>query len=201
ATLKVLWVNKDGNFSGPLTRSNDTPREVICFFGGTEKLATASSGYVPITDPPVTGPIGTLGGDLFSPNHDFHLHFPSGSVTQTVHITYTRYLAGMRPLAGFHIFPFTLTAADEKGNPVTRFLQPYTLKLTYTEDDLRLLGVGEDSLQLLYWHNARWQSLLPCIGCGIDTLNNQVTLVANHFTEFTLAAGHRLYLPLVLRNP
>ncbi len=201
ATLKVLWVSPDGNFSGLLPRSNDTPREVICFFGGTEKLATASSGYVPITEPPVIGSIGTSGGDLISPNRDFHLHFPSGSVTQTVHITYTRYLAGMRPLAGFHIFPFTLIATDENGNPVTHFLQPYTLKLTYTEDDLRLLGVGEDSLQLFYWHNARWQSLLPCLDCGIDTRNNQVTLVANHFTEFTLAASHQLYLPLVLRNP
>ncbi|NMC03035.1 MAG: hypothetical protein GYA30_11765, partial [Chloroflexi bacterium] len=156
---------------------------------------------VPITTPPVIGSIGTSGGDLFSPNRDFHLHFPSGSVTQTVHLTYTRYLAGMRPLAGFHIFPFTLTAADEKGNPVTHFLQPYTLKLIYTEDDLRLLGVGEDSLQLFYWHNARWQSLLPCLDCSIDTRTNQVTLVANHFTEFTLAASRQLYLPLVLRNP
>jgi hypothetical protein len=200
ATLKVLWVSQAGDFSGLLARSNDTPREVICFFGGTEKLATVSSGYVPITEPPVTGTIGTGGGTLIGPLGDFHVQFPSGSVTRTITLTYTRYWAGSRPLAGFHIFPFTLIATDGNGNPVTQFLLPYTLVLTYTEDDFRPLGVGEETLRLLYWHNGGWQNLLPCLGCGIDTRANRATLVANHFTEFTLAASHKLYLPLVLRN-
>jgi hypothetical protein len=57
-------VNRDGSFSGFVYWSQPEIKEVLCLFAGTDKLATASSGYVPVhnpNDPPAQC------SELFSP--------------------------------------------------------------------------------------------------------------------------------------
>ncbi len=51
-SAQIVYTDRDGNFMGYLNDRNQMPlREVICLFAGTDKLASASSGYVRLHDP------------------------------------------------------------------------------------------------------------------------------------------------------
>ena len=70
-----------------------------------------------------------------------------------------------------------------------------------------LPGINEADLNLAFWNGSAWVNVLPCVGCGVDTVNNRLTAVLDHFTEFALLSGvptagdgkTRVYLPAVLR--
>jgi hypothetical protein len=101
---------------------------------------------------------------------------------------------------------FTLEARDGNGNLVTHFNKPYTLVISYTDEQLAALGVAEADLNLAFWDGSAWVNVLPCGGCGVDTVNNRLTAVLDHFTEFALVGSvatgdgkSRVYLPVVLR--
>lgn len=107
---------------------------------------------------------------------------------------------GLRPVRSFNGAATTLT-----GQAVTTFLKPYTLSIPYTDAQLAAAGVTDPAtLTVLYWNGAEWRPMLPCAGCGVDTANRVVTVVADHFTEFALAGQgnnsglqNPLYLPMV----
>ena len=78
--------------------------------------------------------------------------------------------------------------------------------ISYTDEQLAALGVDEADLNLAFWDGSAWVNVLPCAGCGVDTVNNRLTAVLDHFTEFALAGSvaavdgkSRVYLPVVLR--
>jgi len=62
-------------------------------------------------------------------------------------------------------------------------------------------------LNLAFWNGNAWVKVLPCAGCGVDTVNNRLTAVLDHFTEFALLSGLpsvgdgkiRVYLPMARR--
>src|SRR4029079_9066094 len=113
-------------------------------------------------------------------------------------------------LGGMHSagLSFTLEARDGNGNLISHFDKPYTLVLSYTDEQLAALGIAEADLNLAFWNGGAWVNVLPCAGCGVDTVKNRLTAVLDHFTEFALLGGElpasgdgksRVYLPMVRR--
>ena len=95
-----------------------------------------------------------------------------------------------------------MEARDGSGQPVIQFALPYTLVISYTDEELAALGLSEDSLNVAFWNGSAWVDVLPCAGCSVDTVNNRITVVLDHFTEFALvgtAAETKVFLPLVRR--
>ena len=54
----------------------------------------------------------------------------------------------------------------------------------------------EENLNLYYWNGSAWVGVLPCAGCSLDTVNNHITAVLDHLTEFALL-GSPLAAPAV----
>ena len=79
--------------------------------------------------------------------------------------------------------------------------------ISYTDEQLATLGIAETDLNLAFWNGSAWVNVLPCAGCGVDTVNNRLTAVLDHFTEFAFLSGVptagdgkiRVYLPLARR--
>jgi hypothetical protein len=115
----------------------------------------------------------------------------------------------MHPLGSAHSagHSFLLEAHDSAGQPITQFAQPYTLVISYTDEQLAALGIDETDLNLAFWNGSAWVNVLPCAGCGVDTINNRLTAVLDHFTEFAFLSGVptvddgkiRVYLPMARR--
>lgn len=132
------------------------------------------------------------------------LSFPPNAVTTPITISYSGLVTPTQSLGSAHSagHSFLLEAHDSDGQPVTQFAQPYTLVISYTDEELAALGINEADLNLAFWDGSAWVNVLPCAGCGVDTVNNRLTAVLDHFTEFALvgrAAAGKVYLPLVVR--
>jgi len=120
-----------------------------------------------------------------------------------VGLLYTQQTTTTQSLGNFQFAgrTFQLGATDSNGQPVTQFNQSYTLTIHYSEADWQAAGISEAGLNLIYWNGSQWAALLPCVGCGVDTVNNVLTVVLDHFTEFALVGSrYQLYLPLVRKG-
>lgn len=175
----------------PTTDQRGVERGSTCDIGAYEYLGIATGAVPP-----------TTGGTIALADGTFTIIFPPNAVATTVTITYTQALTPAQPhptgRIGLHYF--TLEARDGGGNLITTFNQPYTLTLTYTDAELAVAHIDEGTLNLAFWNGAVWVDMLPCGGCGIDTVNNRVTIVANHFSDFWLSGQTtRLFLPLAVR--
>jgi hypothetical protein len=72
--------------------------------------------------------------------------------------------------------------------------------VTYADADWQSAGVAvETELNLYYWDGQQWRAILPCAGCSQDVVNNRITVVLDHLTEFALLADGRSqhYLPFL----
>jgi trimeric autotransporter adhesin len=137
------------------------------------------------------------------------LTFLPGAVSTPVNIIYAPLSMPAHPLGGTFtsLRVFSLEARDSNYQLVTHFAKPYTLTISYTDEQLAALGVDEADLNLAFWDGSNWVNVLPCAGCGVDTTNNRLTAVLDHFTEFALLSGvpaagdakSRVYLPVMLR--
>jgi thermitase len=129
------------------------------------------------------------GGSLLSVDKDTALEFPPGAISTTTIITHTLTASPSNP-AGDLVFAnrsCILEATDAGGNPVTQFDLPYTLTLHYQDSDWQNAGISdENNLNLYYWNGSQWEAILPCVGCSLDTANNVLVAVLDHFTEFGL---------------
>lgn len=147
------------------------------------------------------------GGSLTSPDGSLSIQFPPGAVNTPLTLTYTPQTQPQTVTGTNWLRGFILKATDGSGNPVNQFQQNYTLRLTYTDEQLAQRGISESTLNVVYWNGSQWVKMLPCTDCGIDTVNNVITVVANHFTEFALTGGVvvvppptiYVYLPLIVR--
>ena len=142
------------------------------------------------------------GGSLTTNDGSFRIDFPSNAVTTTVNVVYTGLTQPSQPVPAGHISirPFTLEAFTGGGQSVTQFQQPYTFTIQYTHDQLRALGIDETSLNVAYWNGSGWVSLLPCAGCSIDPVNDRITIVSHHFTEYVLSGTNFLInLPIITK--
>ncbi|HID86348.1 MAG TPA: peptidase S8 [Anaerolineae bacterium] len=128
------------------------------------------------------------GGSLLSADGDTTLDFPPGAVSTTTTITHTLTAAPSNPPD--NLIPancYILEGTDAGGSPVTRFSLPYTLTLRYQDSDWQEAGINDEStLNLYYWNGSQWEGVLPCAGCSLDTVNNELVAVLDHFSEFGL---------------
>jgi len=129
------------------------------------------------------------GGSLSADHGHLTLDFPPEAVTNSTTVTYTPNASPGNP-TGSLIFAnksFDLEATDGGGDPVTQFDSPYTLTLRYQDSDWQNAGISnENSLNLYYWNGSQWQAVLPCVDCSLDTVNNVLVAVLDHFSEFGL---------------
>jgi hypothetical protein len=150
--------------------------------------ARPSAGFArwgaPISLGNVTPQGGTVdGGDGVS------ISFPAGAVGGDTMVVYSPQSgpAHTVPPGQAALRAFRFEASNAAGQPVTTFAKPYTLRVRYTDQMLTATGVKDPStLTLVYWNGSAWVRMLPCQGCGVDTAQKVVTVVANHFTEFAL---------------
>ena len=165
--------------------------------GGTSNVQTFTIGFATGTIDPSSG-----GSVIASDNNgSSRIDFPANAVTGLTTVTYTYMSAPSHALPGGSVAlrSFTLEARDNAGQLVTQFLRSYTITLTYTDVQVAALGVSEANLNVAYWNGTAWITMLPCSGCSLDTVNNRVTIVSDHFTEFALAGRSKLFLPLILK--
>ncbi|MFL5800496.1 MAG: LVIVD repeat-containing protein, partial [Roseiflexaceae bacterium] len=171
--------------------------------GGSEPTSPLPPPTEPTPVPPAGPTVSPAGGQVASPDGTVRLDFPAGAVSGTVAVTYTSPIALVHPLSDDRaiVHSFRLEARAGDGQPVTRFAQPFTMVISYTDTQLAALGVSEVNLNLAYWDGTAWIDALPCAGCGVDTDHNRVTVVLDRFGEFVLVANreHRVFVPLISR--
>lgn len=154
--------------------------------------------------------ITSAGGQLINFDGSVSLQFPAGAVTEPITLTYAGLFAPTHaPGAGkTAVKSFLLEARDAAGRPVVQFAQPYTLTISYTDQQISALGINEADINIAFWDGTAWVDLLPCIGCGLDTAANRITAVVDHLTEFILynkpqaipqPAKRNVFLPLMQR--
>jgi hypothetical protein len=159
---------------------------------------------------PASASITPAGGGLTNRDGSVALLFPPNAVTTPVTITYSGLVTPTHSLGSAHSagHSFLLEARDSAGRPITQFAQPYTLTISYTDEQLAALSIDEADLNVAFWDGSAWVNVLPCDGCSVDTVNNRLTAVLDHFTEFALFSGElpavgdgksRVYLPLTRR--
>jgi hypothetical protein len=153
--------------------------------------------------PIITGNVAAAGGTV--EGDGVSISFPAGAVSGSTTVILT-------PLsAPFHAAPsgraavraFRFEARGANGQPIAQFAQPYTLRVSYTDQMLAAAGVQDPaSLTLAYWNGSAWAPMLPCQGCSVDTAKKVITVVSNHFTEFALigkATRRDVFVPLARR--
>ena len=188
AGLAGLLFAQDGN------RSNATVRSLIestaddlgdagwdQYYGYGRINAYKALGRTSAVIEPATG------GNLSADNGDLTLDFPPGAVTSSTTVTYTPNASPSNPTGNliFANMSCTLEATDAGGDPVTQFDPPYTLTLLYQDSDWQDAGIEDEStLNLYQWNGSQWQAALPCSGCSLDTVNNVLVAVLDHFSEF-----------------
>ena len=119
--------------------------------------------------------------------------FPSGAVSRTVKLTLTIAHVPTSEAEDLELVGkvFFLEAVAGEDDPVTSFARPYTLTVRYEDAWWQQAGVRrEEDLNLFYWHEANlvWVPILPCAGCQVDTVENRVIAVLDHFTEFAMGS-------------
>lgn len=143
------------------------------------------------------------GGGLSNQTNGITLTFPISAVAVPVNLAYNKLTVAGHPLPTdtVGVRYFTLSAADEGDNPVTQFQQPYTMTLTYSDEELLRARADEATLACIYWDQMsnEWGRIKP----DLDDVMNKVVCRANHFTEFALASGKSplqfVFLPVVTR--
>lgn len=155
--------------------------------------------------PPLTATttMSSSGGTLTPDPGNISMQFPPGAVTTTATLSYTLLPTPTRDLTNFRFAnrAFTLEAFDSEEQPVVTFNEPFTITIIHDSLDLLYAGIGDPSrLNLAFWDGGAWRSILPCPGCSVDTVNQTITAVIDHLSEFALLAPEeRIYLPVVLR--
>ncbi len=175
------------------------------YFGGTLEYAgdIPSYGIARWNAPGAEGSIGAAGGTLSDPDGT-SLIFPAGALAADSSVSYSAQFFTTHPApsdqAIIRSFQFAAVGAD--GNPITTFVNPYTLRVPYTDAQMATLGISDPTkLNVAYWDGTAWKAMLPCEGCSVDPATKTVIVVANHFTEFALVGPgpKKVYLPLITR--
>ena len=83
---------------------------------------------------------------------------------------------------------YELEAQDENSNTISKFNSNVTITFAYTDEQLKELGLTEDSLVSKYYdeQTGTWKD--PN-GVTQNTENNTITISTNHFTKFAVVAA------------
>jgi oligopeptide transport system substrate-binding protein len=152
----------------------------------------------------VSDVIGTDGGDLTSYDGNTTVQIPAGAITYTIIITHTP-ASGMPPggnLTGIgHVFDVTAVYSDTGQS--AQIASGHACTITVQYNDTEKGPAIEDTLGLYWWDEGAGQwSQQGIITSPVNTTDNLVTAQVDRFSLFAvLGETHRVYLPLVLRNP
>ncbi len=153
--------------------------------------------------PSSEGAVQTSGGTFSTADGIVQLDVPTNAIAEPVTIHYSRLFTPTTTLSNNKVFAlgFNLRALKADGTAVTQFAKPLTLTITYPSDtELASMGINEDQLTLMYWDGTQWQAAYPCSGCSLNTAQNKMTVIIDHFTEFALVnEKYRLFLPTIIR--
>ncbi len=112
-----------------------------------------------------------------TPNGRLRVEFPAGAVERLVQM---RYVARPEEVTSTRFYVFELGAWREDGRSVSRFSQPVTLTVRYTEEDVgRLDPTG---LRIVWFDEARGQ-WVP-LSSQVDTTQRTITAQTDHFSLF-----------------
>ena len=132
--------------------------------------------------------------------HGVSIEVPAGAVDQstTFYLTPQADVSQSHAALSFAGQTFDLYA-EQNSSVVTdfTFLTPVTLTITYADEDVA--GIGEGTLQLLYWDGSTW-SADGITFVSRDTVNNSLTVTITHLTEFAMfGESYRVYLPTIVK--
>jgi|GEM_PF-6757373 len=172
----------------PTSTSTQTPTTTPTSSSTATPVPTATS--TPVMSSAVISP--DSGGILTSPDGSVSAVFPAGAVTTPVTVTYTGFSSlthtGVNFIFAGHAFD--LSAQNAQGNSITDFVSPFTLTLSYSEMDWQNAGISQEvDLNLVYWNGVQWIQSLPCDSCTLDTVQNRLTVILNHLSDFALGQG------------
>ena len=117
------------------------------------------------------------------------VEFPAGAVSGSTEIKITptekSIILGEFPspsgktIIGNYVYDF---AATSDNKTISSFLKPVTFTFTYNDDQVK--EFNEADLKIYYWDssNKQWTAILG----GIDTVNNKISVAADHFTYFAV---------------
>jgi hypothetical protein len=206
ATMSGVSISADGGLTYKNYDYGDgvgrMPRNVAAT--ATTLYAATDDGisYMPLNEFTISPSSGATFTDA---NNGITITFPAGAVSSLTTITYTSQTPPASPTTGFKFAgkSFTLVGSNASG-PVTQFALPYTITIAYQDSDWQNAGITNENTLNLYYYNttlSQWVGILPCAGCSLDTVNNRLTIVLDHFTEFALMAksSYVIYLPLIKR--
>ncbi len=132
------------------------------------------------------------------------IYIPAGALPATGAVT-LRIVphAGIPGQTGTDVFRFgyAFLATDELGQAIEQtFLQEVEITFGYTDAELASLGISESSLRPAYFSTTENMWVIP-ENYIVDPSANQITLMIDHFTDFSLISGNGnwLYLPAVFR--
>lgn len=150
----------------------------------------------------VVKPLPPAGG-VVTTSTGIQVAFPTGALTDTATtIIINQILTPTQPVPRAQSWrSFTLSATTSTGQPVTQFLRPITLTNDYDGAAVNAWGADEAGLNVAFWNGNAWTYLLPCAGCSVDTANNRVTVVIDHFSAYALVSDftRSAYLPSARR--
>ena len=179
----TLTPSKIGYTFTPVTRTVTVPPAAP----GQDFVATP---VVPV----VTAVAPTSPATITLPGAWGEVSLPASLVTTTTSFTYTQATSPVETTGGFAFAgrSFTLDATDESGQPVNTFNSFFTITLDYQDSEWQAAGIPvEENLNLYFWNGTAWTPVLPCVGCSRDTVNNRITAVLNHLTEFAMLGNLR----------
>jgi hypothetical protein len=204
AQVRFVVVAAPPVWGTPLSFAALDPRKTDAAYMGHSVLGAAHGAEVSSPAPP---PVATATAavapsaptTITLPSDWGQVSLPTGVVTGTTVFTYAQTSTPTENPGSFAFAgkSFTLEATDAAGQPVTTFAGRYTITLNYSDADWQAAGIpAEENLNLYYWNGSAWVGILPCAGCSLDTVNNRITVVLDHLTEFALL-GNPLAAPAV----
>ncbi|HOZ38661.1 MAG TPA: hypothetical protein PLH64_07945 [Anaerolineaceae bacterium] len=131
---------------------------------------------------------------------------PAGAASLDFYLEYKPLRAPGHPADGlaFGGLTFDLSAYDSLSNPISQFMLPLNMRISYNESDL--IGVREETLGLFYWNSTSndWEDAATTCPGGTTTRNlaeNWISLPLCHLSEFALMGSKQVlqYLPILLR--
>ncbi len=169
----------------------DGDNTAVCDMGAVE----ASAQVIIVVDPALAATL-TYTDTQDNPTI---ITIPAGAVTDTTTLIFSPVTAVTPPTnLTFANHAFTLNAyRNDNLLPNFTFEQPITTTIHYSTSDV--IGIGEDTLSLLYWDGSAWADDGITVIEG-DADNNVITVTTTHLSQFALfGEGYTVYLPAILR--
>lgn len=91
---------------------------------------------------------------------------------------------------------FTVQAFDGANQPIAHFTQPLNIQVMYSDEDIQVRGLDENSINAAYWDGTTWNRILPSTAWTVDRAANRVTFTVSRLTEFALTSPAATQLQL-----